>query len=136
MPAEAKGTSARSAEAFVRHYIEAVNYGLKTGDVSAIRKLSEPDCSSCSAVAASIDDVYKRGDRLVGKGWDVKGVAPVANQPRLRPVLQVSVFINPQTKVSGSGKQRENRSGGRKLMVFDLASTNGNWLVSQWEQSA
>jgi hypothetical protein len=136
MPAEAMGTSAASAKAFVRHYIEVVNFALKTGDVSQIRQLSEGECSSCSAVADSVSTVYGNGDRLTGKGWEVRGVSPVANQPRLRPIIQASVFINPQTKISDSNGKRERRPGGRKLMVFDLESRDGQWIVAQWEQTA
>jgi hypothetical protein len=136
MPAEAKGTSAASAKAFVRYYIEAVNFGLGTGDVSKLRPLSDSGCTSCSAVADSIATVYENGDRLKGKGWELRGISPVANQPRSRPILETSVLINPQTKISGSGADPERRPGGRKLMVFHLESRDGQWVVSQWEQSA
>ena len=135
MPAEAKGTSAASAKAFVRYYIGAVNFALETGDVSEVRQLSDAGCSSCSAVADSVSAVYENGDRLTGKGWEVKGVSPVANQPRLRPVIQVAVLINPQTKISGSNAKPEHRPGGHKLMVFDLASRDGQWIVAEWEQT-
>ncbi len=42
LPAAARGSSVRSAKAFVRHYIDLLNYAMVTGDTRAFRAVSAP----------------------------------------------------------------------------------------------
>ncbi|WP_296607448.1 DUF6318 family protein [Nocardioides sp.] len=65
MPAEARGTDAAAAEAFVKFYWEMVNYAQATGDVEGVRDLA-PQCGTCDAAINYIVDVYDRGGRIEG----------------------------------------------------------------------
>ncbi len=48
MPAEAKGTSAESAKAFARYYVDLINYRIRSGDTDGLATLGDGDCKSCS----------------------------------------------------------------------------------------
>ena len=41
LPNEARGTSAASARAFVRHYVDLVNHAMATGDVEGLSAVGE-----------------------------------------------------------------------------------------------
>lgn len=76
MPPEARGTSAASAKAFVRFYVEMINFATSSGDIEALRALDDGSCRSCAAVAKRINDVYDSGgeDRECGlEGIFAKG---------------------------------------------------------------
>ncbi|HZJ07199.1 MAG TPA: DUF6318 family protein [Nocardioidaceae bacterium] len=135
MPAEAKGTSEKSAKAFVRHYVSLVNFALRTGDAQALKAASSARCKSCRAVAANIEDVYGDGGSLTGKGWRVTVIEPVAEQPRSEPVLQTGVFVSPQDKVAKPGADVERFDGGQNLMTFFLKRHSNAWIVSKWDQT-
>jgi hypothetical protein len=135
MPSAAQGTSAKAAKAFVRYYIDTVNFALKTGDTSALDASSAPGCRSCESVSMAISDVYAADGRLLGRGWRVTAIAAVANQPRSRPILQTGVYVYPQTRIAHSGAEPEHRKGGKNLMIFSLAQRSRTWTVLKWEQS-
>jgi hypothetical protein len=136
LPAEARGTSAAAAKAFVRFYVDSINHALRTGDTTMTRKFSAPGCDSCAAVSRSIAQIYGTGDHLAGKGWQVTAVQAVAQQPVAHPILQVGLKIHPQSKVGADGTVKDRRAGGRKFMVMTLSRSGGNWLVDRLEQSA
>lgn len=134
LPAEAQGVSAKSAEAFVRYYVETINYASATGHTAQLQSASDERCVSCAAVQSAIETVYTTGSRLEGEGWVVGAVEPVPQQPRTRPVLQTSIRISPQTRISKDG-HHQTRSGGRQLMIFTLHRGADNWLVAKLERS-
>ena len=75
LPPEARGTSKAAAKAFVRHWIEVLNYAGPTGDTAALRQLSDEDCAACRAIADFIEQIYGGGGQIRGEGWDVQTVS-------------------------------------------------------------
>ena len=55
MPAGAKGTSAASAEAFARHYVDLINYAMDTGKTGQFVELSSRILQDCRAIARDIE---------------------------------------------------------------------------------
>ena len=51
MPAEARGTSRKAAVAFVRHWVDTLNYSADTLDSAPLKKLSSPECDACNAAS-------------------------------------------------------------------------------------
>ena len=135
MPAEAKGTTEKSAKAFVRYYVSSVNHAMKTGDTQALLDASARSCESCGAVADNIGGVYADGGRLRGKGWRLTAMKPVASQPQANPIVQTGVFVNQQVKVARTGAKPEHFGGGQQLMTFFLEQRRGTWLVQKWDQT-
>jgi len=70
LPAAAEGDSVRAAEAFVRHYIELLNYAMTTGDTKAFRAASR-DCEGCDRYAELFEEQYDRGGSNKSRGWSV-----------------------------------------------------------------
>ncbi len=68
LPAAAEGDSVRSAEAFVRHYIELLNYAMTTGDTKAFRSASR-DCEGCDRYAELFEEVTQAGGYSRTRGW-------------------------------------------------------------------
>ena len=58
MPPEARGTTAASAEAFVRHWVAVLNYSGPAGESAELRRLSTKACVDCDAIADFIDTVW------------------------------------------------------------------------------
>jgi hypothetical protein len=133
MPPEAKGTSKAAAKAFVRHWIDVLNYAGATGDVAELEQLSLSSCESCSGIVKRIVDTYSDGGRIDGAGWSVLVIEAVPGQARRRPVLQVGVRLSPQTVWAGEGQERHHYRGGKQPMLFRLARKSG-WRVRQLEK--
>ena len=135
MPAAAKGTSEASAKAFVRYWVDTLNYAGATGDVSELDQISATQCDACTAVIAKIDSVYSAGGYFRGKGWSVSGMKYQPLQPRNRPVLSVSIMIAPQRLLESPGGQPTNFEGGKRSMIFRLGNMRGDWSALQVEQT-
>jgi hypothetical protein len=136
MPDAAKGTGEKSAKAFVRYYIGAVNFAMRTGNVEPVRSASSRGCRSCDGVAQNIEAVYSAGGRLEGRGWRVTALRPVSGQPKSKPILQIGVLVGPQDKFdSEQDANPEHFKGGQKLMTLFLARSSGGWHVVKWDQA-
>ena len=135
MPAEAKGTSAASAKAFVRYWIATLNYSGPSGDSSRLRSLSSPKCVDCDAIGDFIDAVYQRGGAIAGDGWDIQAVRVIDKDNADRMVLDALVQVTVQTVTEAKGKKPRTYPGGRRLKTFWLARNGSAWRVSKLEQS-
>ena len=136
LPAEAEGTSPAAAKAFVRHYIEAVNYASSTGEVNELRSLSSSKCSSCTALIERIETVYTAGGSFRGDGWKVRSIRYQPFQPARQPVLSVSIRLSPQTLVEEAGEPDKKFPGGRDQLTLRLTTDQGDWRVSELERLA
>jgi hypothetical protein len=58
------------AAAFVRYYIELLNYAAQTGDVQGLRDFA-PDCRGCGLFADLYEEPYARGGYFEGYKWRV-----------------------------------------------------------------
>jgi len=134
MPAAAQGRGARSAKAFVRYYVSAVNYAMSSGDVHLLNDLSTGECGSCAAVAENIAGVYSAGGHLSGKGWHATAIKSVSRQSARHPILLAGILINPQTKVAKPGARPKHFTGGKSVMTFYLRRQDHGWAVFRWEQ--
>ena len=136
LPPEAEGTSPAAAKAFVRHWIDTLNYAGASGEVEHLRALSHNRCVSCTAVIEAISKVYSAGGHYEGAGWAVEAIKYQPLQPRLEPVLVVGVDIAPQTVLEREGRQPERFEGGNRSMTFRLARVGSQWVVKQLDQPA
>ena len=136
MPAAAKGTSAKAAKAFVRYYIATINQAMATGNTTGLSLLSGGDCDSCAAVAQRIGRVYRAGGKLVGRGWRVKTMQVVPDQPRQRPLIDVGLKLSPQVVIKQTGAAPVHFKGGQLPLTFHLSWRSGGWVVEQWERAA
>ncbi|MEO5710277.1 MAG: DUF6318 family protein, partial [Nocardioidaceae bacterium] len=135
LPAAAKGTSAASAKAFVRHWIEVLNYSGPAGDSNPLREISASDCVDCDAISDYIDKVYRSGGSIDGSGWAVRQVR-VVDRPGARSLLlDVLVNVGQQEVVTAKGKPATRFKGGRRLKTFLVEQQSDGWRVARLDQS-
>jgi len=133
MPAAARGTSEKSAMAFVRHWVDTLNYAGTTGDTSELNELSGSACKSCVGIINKIDRVYAHGGYFRGEGWSIKSIGAVEGQPAEEPVLEVGVLLAEQELLERKAAEIQHFDGGKQPTIFRL-SRSGNWLVMRIDE--
>ncbi|WP_225915221.1 DUF6318 family protein [Nocardioides jiangsuensis] len=133
LPPEAKGTTEASAKAFVGHYVEAVNFGMQTGDTSALARLASDDCKTCDAIEQRIEEVYESGGRLAGAGWSIQSVNSLSTGDIRQPLLAVSIDIAAQTMYADSTSPPSQSPASQGNLDFHLRRSDQTWQVHRLE---
>jgi hypothetical protein len=135
MPAEATGTSPAAAKAFVRHWVEILNYSGPALDHQAIRSVSSADCAACSAIAGLIEDVERDGGTIRGRGWKVQRMNVVSADDQTHSVVVDAQVIVSKQRIRPAGQASwEQFGGGRRLKTFWLKREKSGWLVERLDQ--
>ncbi len=129
MPAQARGTSAKSAEAFARFYVDLVNHASRTGDTSSLDQFGDDSCQSCQAISRNVAKIYDSGGRIESRGWSLRSVSAVPGQPLRRPILDLGVVQSPEQVQETSDGPRKSFEGGRQPMTMYLERTHEGWMV-------
>lgn len=66
LPGAAKEATERGARAFIAYYWDLINYAQVTGDVTALKRVSGPNCDGCNAGIEGIRKIYDDGARVRG----------------------------------------------------------------------
>ncbi|HET7414974.1 MAG TPA: DUF6318 family protein [Arthrobacter sp.] len=135
LPAAARGTSARAAEAFVRFWIESLNYAATTGETSGLRRSSTASCAACGAIARFIERTYQRSGHIEGDGWEPGTFKVVSGGTSGDLVVEVVVEVRPQVVIASPEAGPTRYPGGRRLKTFWLSRTHRAWLVDRLEQA-
>lgn len=133
LPAEAQGTSEKAAKAFVRHYIDLVNFAMRTGDTSELASLSNEECSTCRAIVARIEEVYENGGRLEGHGWRVRTLTYLATGGKRTALVAAGIRISPQMAYVASDSAASHSPASRGNLDFSLSRTPSGWQVTGLE---
>jgi hypothetical protein len=136
MPAEARGTSKKSAKAFVRYYFVLINNAITTGDTEPLLRYGRDGCQSCSTIAENVDEIYDAGGSIKSLGWGLKGIYAVPQQPRSRPVFDLDVRLSPQEVRPRSGAKVKHYEGGKQPMTIHLSRQKDGWTVTQLDKVA
>jgi hypothetical protein len=72
IPAAARGTGPKAAEAFVRHYVDLINHATATLHGSPLRRVSTSDCEACEYFVEALATTKERAGRYEGGKWTVK----------------------------------------------------------------
>lgn len=134
LPAEAEGTDAAAAEAFVEFYWEMVNYAQATGDVDGLRELALESCAACSGGADDIELVSQKGGTAEGGTVTVRSAraTPYAAGPSRGFVVRVNVDIVDQI-VRIPGEKPDKYTGGPAVFRFIVESGDEGWKVGRWD---
>jgi hypothetical protein len=134
MPDAAKANTKAGAIAFVRHYIELINYAQATGDVSALEKVEDPGCESCTSVRQGVHDIYSSGGHIDGGAWSAE-VRSSSPRPDLSAwTVFTDVQYGPQQVVRDS--KTTSLGGGKSPMTFVVKSVAGQWSVLKWSRAS
>jgi hypothetical protein len=131
LPAAAKKNTKAGAIAFVRHYVEVLNYAQESGDVEAIRELSSTACETCKSVAGVISDLYERGGTV--KGGERTVGRHVAQRGSGGWLVLLRVRSAPQ-RISIPGEETRELPGGSKSEEFLVTPDEDGWKVSRWSR--
>ncbi len=91
MPALAREKSPAGAKAFVRYYIEAVNYAWLTHSTELLKRLSTDRCMPCSDIAKGIDDIRRRNGETQGALWRPQALVLIPFQSKEAPIINVAI---------------------------------------------
>jgi hypothetical protein len=58
--------SLAAGEAFIRHYIDLLNYSARTGDTAPVHAASDPGCLGCAAYINSVKKINEANGGLKG----------------------------------------------------------------------
>jgi hypothetical protein len=131
MPAEAKGTSAKSAELFARQYVDLINYASQTGNTTALRAASTEECSTCKVVAAEIERPYKKGGHLEGGAWTTGDPSVGLASNRSNALISFPVRISKQTEFSTSNAATRSIPAASGTLDLRLIRRSSQWMVNR-----
>lgn len=82
VPVEAEAVTPQGAAAFARHWFDALNSAIATGDAAALRSLSVKECTACEGFAFSAEETKRLGERYIGGHFTVRfAEAPAITDP-------------------------------------------------------
>jgi hypothetical protein len=133
LPPTANGTSNASAEAFVRHFIETLNFAITTGDTGPVRRLSTEKCSSCKGVADYLDGIYSAGGNVATSGWQVKRLKFLARSPDGEPTFHAAILQPVETTVASPSAKPSESTEATKFFFVYVEHTDKGWRISEFE---
>jgi hypothetical protein len=129
LPPEARGTTPEAAEAFVRYYVSLINYATVTLDTRALKRVSQPDCSTCQLIFNISQNMKAAGRSYEGGQWTIAELQPL---PAPRGHRQVRALIRvAQLSVLSADGSTERVSGHDTSYVFDLVKRAESWSVAR-----
>jgi hypothetical protein len=85
--------------------------------------------------SARIEDAKAQGGHFEGDGWAVKFVKYQPLQPRLKPLLSVSVQVAPQTVYESEDATPQSFEGGLNHLAFRLGrSSHDEWRLAAMDR--
>ncbi len=133
MPAEARTQDAAGAEAFVRYYIDAYNYALRTLNATALSDLSS-NCETCNLLIEQVRDVNARGQRYEGGDVRISEITtPVINDTEAQFALSL---IQSPLSVTADGNAIDGRSYPERSSpasggLLEWDASRATWLMTQ-----
>jgi uncharacterized protein DUF6318 len=128
LPALASKPTKSGARAFVRHYIDLVNYTANSGRTGTLHHLVLAQCGDCLALEEKVTATYSAGGRFITKGWQPRAWFVVLSSPG-RAVVDVAI-ASPRQRWKPSAQARMRLIPSSKfLLEFQLRRLSGRWVV-------
>lgn len=135
LPQAATAHTKAGAIAFVRHYIDLINYAQATGDTKPIRAVEGPHCSSCTSANGYVERLYARGGRLVGGVASITKVLDAQPNPTTHG-YSIDVVLDSSPQVVYDPRRRTQRLRGAHLVATVQVAPSGQaWLVDEWSRT-
>ena len=132
MPGGASKGTLKGAEAFVRHYIDLLNYAANTGDAKPLRAASARACGGCSDYAEAYSRTYARGGFIDTSGWKPTSVIPVRSQNVV--VVLVDVQAPDITYSRRTNDPKKRGRGGLYKLRYELIKIHGDWRIRSFTE--
>lgn len=133
LPAAARAPTRAGAEAFVRYYIDLLNYAGATGDTDAFEAAAK-GCDSCANLAQNFRDTYENGGYYKTRGWRVETLfASVAGNLSSTAVAQVK-----ETRITwreSEDARIRHLPADRVSLRFSMSRSDGSWQIRRFTRS-
>lgn len=126
-PAAAKKHTPEGAEAFVRYYLESVNYAWAKPDPSALEGLGLSTCGSCANLQANAAEIKAEGAHLTGPAMRIDMVYHVGTAINLTNVITVISALKVE-RVNRVGEVLNVTTPEELRRMFEL-TWSGRWVV-------
>jgi hypothetical protein len=118
-----------SPEETVRAWVDARNEAMASGDVSGLRSLSAPTCSSCEDQIDPIKQVHDAGGYFKTKGWRVKR-SHLDSQSGSHATVSAALILEGGRTVPAQGAEPVDYPSEKRIAVFEMAKRRGTWTVT------
>lgn len=132
VPETASENTRSGAIAFVRHYVDLINFAQSTGEVAAMQRVESRGCESCQSVENDLNDLYSSGGSLAGGAWRIDRVLDVTRTTSVNRVVGMVVKFGPQVIRRPRPDASERLQGGTLPLTIKLRFDEGSWEVDQW----
>jgi hypothetical protein len=126
LPDAATQNTDAGAEAFVRHWIELVNYAQVTGDTATLKSVNDSRCAGCTGLVGAIEEPYAQGGHIEGGAFRIGRLRALPLDHGADWAGFAKGSVDPQTVVSGNGETQT--STGSKIYFYAYVA----WADSQW----
>ncbi|MDP3967997.1 MAG: DUF6318 family protein [Nocardioides sp.] len=129
MPDEAKENTPEGAEAFVRHYFEALSVAFSTGETDQVSTLARRECSGCTAITSEIESIYKDGGRVEGGRWAAQRVQVADVGGSSDVPVTVLISLGRSTVTHKKGAEATTSKPTERAAAMSLRYEHRSWRV-------
>jgi hypothetical protein len=133
-PIAADGLTLAAAEAFVRHYVELLNYSYSTGDPGPLLAASDPGCVGCKGIGDYVRKVNGANGGLTGDYKDtLMNVKEIFRGEAGRAGGSATIKSGSYVERATPGASPLPQTGRTGTMQFTLSSAAGRWVMYEME---
>ncbi|MEV8149801.1 DUF6318 family protein [Arthrobacter sp. NPDC080073] len=130
LPEAAKANSKEGVEAFARYWFQALSYAYETGDTTAIKRTTGPNCVLCTALQEAITVAWTDGKWIVGGRietpvvvgkYEAGGESPEVTIQAIQQLIEIR-------RADGTLFQDATKASNRGMQLVATLSANG-WTV-------
>ncbi|MEZ2389346.1 DUF6318 family protein [bacterium RCC_150] len=130
LPEAAKANTKEGLEAFARYWFQALSYGYETGDMTALKQVTGPNCVFCNGLQEAVGLAWADGKWIVGGQIETpviegKFTSGAESQQATIQVIHRSVAIH---QPGGSLYQEPTKGSNRASQMVAKFGANG-WTV-------
>jgi hypothetical protein len=128
MPALAHQKSTAGAKAFVRYYIDVLNFAHIIASGELLAHISSSDCEVCRYLGENIDEMERQGGGQKGGAWTARSIKLLPAGSAEQRNLSVTILVNRGTSQKTSDSPLEPI---KRRIVFDDFYLE--WRGARWQ---
>lgn len=132
LPAAAKRNTKAGAKAFVRHYIDLINYAQATGSTAHLAQAESKACGSCKNGRHYLNGVYRPGGEIIGGAWKIRRMSVRRDADIGSWHARVLVHFGPQTIKRVNPVRVQRLHGGNLPVDITAIHFENEWKVLEW----
>jgi hypothetical protein len=136
-PAQPKAWEVKSdkgAVAFATHWMDVLSGAMNgSGDTSALRDISAPECELCEDFAQRLDRIRSSGGFYRSDGWRVLQAVPVNHMPSGQGAVALRMFQSAETLRESNDSKVIHNPASRATWSTRMEWRGGEWLLTDLE---